>query len=317
MKTFTLYSNGKKVAERVLLDRLIAEGPGTQDFFRLGIFESMRTYDKKLFRPGEHIQRFRESARTAGAAAAAWPVSKINGELSRALKAYYRENPDAGDVFVRLTAWGEEIFVFIGRRTHPPHLYEQGVRLQTSPVKRTLARAEPPEVKTSQYMNAVWGALEVTGGAVYERLFLDPQGFVTEVSIGNFFIVRYGSGFGKQIRGKRVSTCRGAEILTPARGILHGVTRRFVIESAHQMGASVRETLLTRHDVYNADEAFLTNTSWEVLPVSELDCRRVGKAVPGPVTKALQRCFPKTREKHNDRGKIRKKGTAGSYQRLR
>jgi branched-chain amino acid aminotransferase len=74
-------------------------------------------------------------------------------------------------------------------------------------------------------------------------------------------------------------------------GILNGVTRRFVIKCAQRSGLRVIETPLTRHDAFNADEAFLTNTSWEILPVAELDGRRIGTRVPGPVTLKLKRTF--------------------------
>src|SRR5207237_1009643 len=126
--------------------------------------------------------------------------------------------------------------------------------LRTSNVRRSLSHASPPQAKTSAYQNALLATLEPSPG--YEWVFLDQSGFVTEVRIGNLFI----------IKGKMLAT-------PPTTGILNGVTRRFVIELALQAGLKVREVPLTRHEIYNADEAFLTNTSWEILPVRELDGR--------------------------------------------
>jgi branched-chain amino acid aminotransferase len=150
-------------------------------------------------------------------------------------------------------------------------------------VRRSLSNASPPEAKTSAFQNGVLAALEPNPAGAYEDLFLDMNGYVTEVRIGNLFIVD-----------------AHALLTPPTAGILNGITRRVVIECARRAGIPVREVPLTRHDVYNAREAFLTNTSWEILPVSSLDGRKIGGAstdrptdgpVPGPVTAKLHRIF--------------------------
>ena len=115
-----------------------------------------------------------------------------------------------------------------------------------------------------------------TAGGAYEWLFLDTQGYVAEVSIGNLFMLK-----------------KNVLITPPGRGILDGVTRRFVLECAFRMKLQVKEVPLTRHEVFNADEVFLTNTSWELMPVSEVDRRIIGQVMPGVLTKAIHQEFKK------------------------
>ncbi len=132
--------------------------------------------------------------------------------------------------------------------------------------------AAPPQAKTTDYLNALMATLDPSPG--YEWVFLDRDGFVTEVRIGNLFIVKDGRLF-----------------TPPLTGILNGVTRRFVLECASLAGLETRERPLSRHEVYNADEAFLTNTSWEILPVREMDGRSTGKQIPGKITCRLHTIF--------------------------
>jgi branched-chain amino acid aminotransferase len=297
---FITYSNGNKVNAQLDLHAL--------DLESVGIFESLRTYNGKIFRREDHLRRFMESAKTSGVEI---DIKRLNSELSQAIEAYTfschseakpknlgtlteaqilsahqtggpagliggryaQDDKRASDLFIRLTLWKEQVFVMIGQRNHSDALYKEGVRLRTSPVKRTHSNAAPAEIKTTAYQNAVMASLEPAQG-VYEWLFLDRDGFATEVRIGNLFIIK-----------------NDALFTPPNTGILNGVTRRFVIECAVQIGKPVREIPITRHEIYNADEAFLTNTSWEILPIRELDGRRIGKDLPGPLTEKLQRIF--------------------------
>jgi branched-chain amino acid aminotransferase len=266
------YSKGKKVPDQILLQRFDAEA--------VGIFESLRTYKGRIFHVDEHLDRFQDSARTAGTEKI--PNKVLKAELESALAAFKKEHPAAAreDLFIRLAWWpfgapgGSLLTVTITHRKHPADLYKNGVILRTSNVRRSLSHAAPPQAKTSAYQNALLATLEPSPG--YEWVFLDQAGFVTEVRIGNLFIVK-----------------KNRLLTPPTTGILNGVTRRFVIESAHQAGVEVKETPLTRHEIYNADEAFLTNTSWEILPVRELDGRSTGRKIPGPVTRKLHKIFKK------------------------
>ena len=272
---FSIYSNGKKIDDKVPVNTDLTES--------VSVFESLRTYRGKIFQIEQHLARFMESAKTAGRDKGL-ERGALEKELRLALETFKKENPKAreADLFIRLTLLPESfrtgsskwpVYVLIGERKHPPAIYKTGVRLRTSPVRRSLANASPPQAKTSAYQNAVLATLEPAEGA-YEWIFLDQQGYVTEVRIGNLFIVK------------------DEELITPpTMGILNGVTRRFVIESAVRLEIPVREIPLTRHEIFTADEAFLTNTSWEILPVRELDGRRTGGKIPGPLTLKLQKLF--------------------------
>lgn len=267
-----VYSGGKEVEERFFLKRFHRE--------EVGIFETFRTYYGKIFKEEEHLDRLLESAKTSGFNLT-YSLSTLRQELKKSLKAYYKDYPTKQDIAIRMTLFQDELFLLIGARPHPSSIYDHGVELRTSPVKRSLSNAWFPETKTSAYQNAVLASVEPRHGEVYEWLFLDQAGFVTEVRIGNIFVVP-----------KRTSTMKTQELWTPpAPGILNGVTRRFVIECALQCKMEVKETPFTRHDIYNGAEVFLTNTSWEILPVSFLDGRKLGEKLPGLVTKKLHRQF--------------------------
>ncbi|OGW72485.1 MAG: hypothetical protein A2Y02_03285 [Omnitrophica bacterium GWA2_52_12] len=260
-----------------------------------GIFETMRVYAGKIFCEKEHLARLTGSARISGLACALPKITEIQRQIRQAVKAYGK--PEA---VIRVTLTAGKILVMIGERKTRPELYREGIRLATTSVRRSLVHAAPPAAKSTDYMNAVLATLELppqgvsapAGGinkpaawpyrriGVDEWVFLDTDGYVTEVRTGNLFIVEKG---GKKPRLKT----------PPLSGILDGVTRRIVIECALSKGLAVLEEPLTRHEIYNAAEVFLTNTSWEVLPVRELDGRIIGEALPGPITTQLHQLFKK------------------------
>ncbi len=264
---FRLYRAGREIpAESFRVEGWDPEDPG--------IFESLRTYHGKFFRLREHLKRFRESARTLGRADGI-RLEEVERELELARKAFESaRSARKADIFFRITLWKGRVFVMAGERRHAPEIYRTGIALKTASVLRSHPAALPAQVKTTAYQSALMGFLE--GGRAEENLFLDSHGFLAEARIGNLFIVREG----------RLCT-------PPARLILDGVTRRFVIECARASKITVLETPLTRHELFNASEAFLTNTSWEILPVRETDGRTIGSGVPGPVTRKLQRIFKK------------------------
>ena len=281
---FSLYSQGRRIKEDFLLRQFHEEET-------FGVFESLRTYHGKIFREEEHLERLKESAKTMNVPTPI-RISELKRELRTALEAFYGARPQKGsdpsreDCFLRLTVWDGKIFVMIGQRRHSKSIYRTGVSLQTSPVRRTHPNAFSAQIKTTAYQNAVWASLAPSSAETYEWIFMDQEGYVTEVRIGNIFIVK----------GSDPTNRFGVrpQLLTPPQtGILNGVTRRVVIKCALQLRLEIQERPLTRHEIYNAEEAFLTNTSWEILPISKLDGRRIGRKIPGPVTSQLHRAFRK------------------------
>ena len=276
----TYFLNGKPVEPQAALDFINPKAAG--------IFETFRVYNGKVFRLDEHLERLLESAQTVGLRETL-DLKRIRKEIQQAVKGYGKL-----EAVARVT-WVEAGFlVMMGERRAPPELYKTGIALQTSPVRRSLSNAAAPEAKTTDYMNALMATLEPRPADIYEWLFLDNQGFVTETRIGNLFIIE------SRAKKKIVRT-------PPLHGILNGVTRRFVIESALLEGLEVREEPLMRHEIYTADESFLTNTSWEVLPVRSLDARLVGREVPGPITTRLHQSFKKRVQKECPLSKLKER----------
>jgi len=276
----TYFLNGKPVEAKAGLNFINPEGAG--------IFETFRVYHGQIFREEEHLERLCESAQTVGLRPGL-DIRHIRREVRLAVKAYGK--PEA---VVRVTWVDAGLLVMIGERRAPPELYQTGIALQTSPIRRNLSHAAPPEAKSTDYMNALMATLEPRPAEVYEWIFLDQQGFVTEVRIGNIFIV---DSAGKKTRLRT----------PPLHGILNGVTRRFVIECALREGMEVREEPLTRHEIYTAGECFLTNTSWEVLPVRSLDARLIGREVPGLITTRLHQSFKKRVQKECPPSKLKER----------
>lgn len=248
-----------------------------------GIYESVKATHGVFFRLEEHLNRFFESAKTLGL-----KVPLPRAELRRRLE---KELADSGkkEAFVRLTLAGDEIFVVVGERTHPPEMYRKGIVLKTTVVRRNPSEAHHPEAKSTSCLNQVLATLDPAPPRTYEIIFLNQEGYLTEVRIGNFFILQ-----------------RGRLLTPPAVGLLNGVTRRFVIECARQGKIPVEERPITRHELFNANEAFLTNTSWEILPIREVDGRKVGSVLPGPLTRKLQTLFRRGVERETRNGKTQK-----------
>jgi branched-chain amino acid aminotransferase len=153
---------------------------------------------------------------------------------------------------------------------------EQGVRIKISSWRRNSQNALPSSAKaTGQYINGVLAKVESLKAGYDEAIMLNEQGFITDGSGENVFIVR------------------GGELTTPptSAGCLDGITRGSVIRIAQDLGYRVHQENLVRTDLYNADECFFAGTAAELTPIREVDDRVVGEGHRGPVTKELQGAF--------------------------
>ncbi len=266
---FKCYLDGKEIFDQGLICAF--------DQNEIPVFESLRVYNGVVFRFDEHLKRFAESSKACGLNLP--PSAVLKTAVEKALKAH-----NAAGGFIRVNFTDQKIFIMIGERKHKPEIYRTGVDLKTSSFRMPSPRATDSQSKTGNYRLQLLATRseprttshEPRGGQQppYEWLFLDENHFLTESRVGNFFIVK-----------------KGVILTPPARSVLNGITREVVIECARESGLLVQETPLTRHEAFNADEAFLTNTSWEILPVRSLDGRVVQQTVPGPVTKKLTQCF--------------------------
>jgi branched-chain amino acid aminotransferase len=249
-----------------------------------GVFEGIRAYNGRAFMLTEHIERLFSSAR-----AILLKIPMSRKELIRAVLQTCRRNR-IRDGYVRLlvtrgvgslglnpyTCKRPSVIIIADKiQLYPPEFYKRGLDLITVPTARNLHSALNPAIKSLNYLNNVLAKIEAMNGGCEEALMLNAQGFVAECTGDNVFLVKRG------------------HLSTPplSAGALHGITRGVVIELARQHGLSVSEPDVTRYDVFNADECFLTGTGAEIIPAVKIDGRVIGKGRPGPITGRLIRWY--------------------------
>jgi branched-chain amino acid aminotransferase len=242
-----------------------------------GVFEGIRFYNDRVFRLDEHIDRLWDSARVI---ALELPMSK--SELIAAMLETIRQN-DLHDGYIRLIVTrgmgslglspdscrrASVIIIAATIALYPEDLYHKGLTMVTCSTRRTSPAALSPRVKSLNYLNNILGKLEAQNAGAGEGLMLNEQGYVAECTGDNIFIARRG-----QMSTPHLNS-----------GILEGVTRAVVFEIAEKLGIPMVECEMTKHDIYTADECFLTGTAAEVIPAVQLDRRLIGNGQPGPIT---------------------------------
>lgn len=245
-----------------------------------GVFEGIRSYRGRVFKLDEHLQRLYDSAK---AIMLEIPIS-IEA-MEEAVLQTLRQN-DLYDAYIRLIVTrgvGDlgldpdkcpvpTIIIITDKITlYPQKFYEVGLEIVTVSTRRNYPEAINPRIKSLNYLNNILAKIEGKQAGVVEVLMLNAEGYVVECSGDNIFFVK------------------DNVILTPPTylGILEGVTRNTVIDLAGELGLSVEERVFTRHDLYVADECFLTGTAAEVIPVVKIDYRVIGSGRPGTVTQKL------------------------------
>ena len=249
-----------------------------------GIFEGMRIYSGKVFRLHEHLLRLWESA-TAISLQIPIGIDDLTNDVNEAVK---RNGLEEGYIRLIVTrgagALGldpfqcanPQIIIIVDKITlYPKALYENGLELVTASTIRNHPAALSPRIKSLNYLNNVLAKMEGLKAGCKEALMLNHQGQVAECTGDNVFIVKAG------------------QLITPPKeaGILEGITRNAVIDLAKEAEIETIESPLTRHDLFVADECFLTGSAAEVIPVVTLDGRTIGTGSPGPITKQLNDAF--------------------------
>jgi len=259
-----------------------------------GIFEGIRVYEGNVFRLAEHIDRLYESAKTI---ALRIPITReeltqatldtvaANGLRNAYIRLVISRGP--GDLGIDPANCSEpSVVIIVGTiKLYPEELYRTGIALVTSSVPRIPTQCLDPRIKSLNYLNNIMAKIEARQAGVLEAVMLNLNGRVAECTADNIF--RFKNGL----------------LETPdlMHGALAGITRAAVLELAARNGIRTREGALGLHDLYNADECFLTGTGAEIMPVIKIDGREIGDGKPGAKTLDLLRQFRELRVREGSR----------------
>lgn len=260
-----------------------------------GVFEGIRSYDRRVFKLKEHIDRLYESAHSI---CLEIPLNKE--QLIKACCATLKAN-NLDDAYIRLIVSrgegdlgldprrcrGNATVVIIADKIalYPQKLYKEGLEIITVPTIRNLPEALNPQIKSLNYLNNILAKIEAINCGYEEAIMLDSLGYVAECTGDNIFIVKRN------------------ELYTPPQcmGTLRGITRDTILEIARREQIGLHEHVLTRHELYISDECFLTGTAAEIIPVVKVDGRKIGSARPGKMTLKLMDEFHKLTKKEGMR----------------
>lgn len=249
-----------------------------------GIFEGIRVYSSRVFKLAEHIERLYEGARAIRLeipltpeqmSSAVEETVAANGLEDGYVRLVVTRGAGSLGLDIRRTSNPQVIIIADTITLYPEELYENGLDIITASTIRNHPCALSPRIKSLNYLNNILAKIEGTDAGTLEALMLNHKGEVAECTGDNIFIVKRGV------------------LMTPPTdaGILDGITRRVVIELAEAAGIPFRERTMLKHDVYAADECFLTGSAAEVIPVVKLDQRVIGDGQPGPISKRLRSRF--------------------------
>ena len=243
-----------------------------------GVFEGIRSYNGLVFKLKEHLERLFESAHTLTLEI---PMNqkRLTEVIIETLQrnklrdAYIRVvvTRGTGDLGLDPQKCKRPTMIVIADKIvlYPERLYREGLDIITVPTVRNLPEAVNPALKSLNYLNNILAKIEATRSGCLEALLLNHQGYVAECTGDNVFMIKNGT------------------VLTPPAyvGVLRGITRAAIFEISRKAKIPAEEKILTRHDLFNADEVFLTGTAAEVIPVVKIDGRTIGEGKPGPRTR--------------------------------
>ena len=249
-----------------------------------GIFEGIRFYNGRVFRLEEHLARLWDSARSI-----CLEIPMSMPKMTEALLETIRQN-DLRDGYIRLLVTRgvgnlglnptqckhpSVIIIAATIALYPAEIYAKGLTVVTVATRRTNPSALNPAIKSLNYLNNVMARIEANLAGADEALMLNDAGNVAECTADNIFIIKRG------------------QIVTPpvTAGALRGITRSVVFEITAELGFKTLKADITRHDVFAADECFLTGTAAEIIPVVNVDGRSIGNGKPGPITTRIMARF--------------------------
>jgi len=275
-----IYLDGKYVPEEEAVVSVFDHGLLYGD----GIFEGIRAYHNRVFKLSEHLERLYESARTI-----TLEIPLSVEEMQEVVLETLRRN-NLRDAYIRLVVTRGKgdlgldprkcrvatVFCIAASiQLYPEELYQRGLEMVTVPTRRNIPEGCNPRVKSLNYLNNIYAKIEANLAGVSEAVMLNQEGYVAEATGDNIFLVKKG------------------KLITPPvhAGLLEGVTRNAVMDLARARGIEVLEKVFTRHDMYIADEFFLTGTAAELIPCVRVDGRPIGDGRPGPVFQSLLHDF--------------------------
>lgn len=253
-----------------------------------GVFEGIRVYNRRIYRLDEHIARLYRSAQALAIhicleqeafRAAVLETCRVNNHEQGYIRVTVTRGVGLGLDPAHIDATSTIVISTEQLRLYPPEMYERGLEVITASTRVPPSVCIDPQIKSlGRYINNILAKMEANRVGAGEALMLNMEGYVAEATGDNLFLVRDG------------------ELLTPptSQGALGGITRATVIHCAKEMGLPFRESIITLYDCYTADEAFLTGTAAEVIPMVRLDGREIGDGKPGPTTNRLIEAFRRT-----------------------
>ena len=256
-----------------------------------GVYEVCRTYGGRVRLLARHLARLRASAALIALAVPLDDVTlgaRIEDTLTHAALTPWREGIPDAYVRVLLTRGVGELsydpracptpsLVIIARPHTPPpsHVYEAGVRVALVDVERNRREALNPQIKSNNLLNNALAMQQALARGGFEAVMRNHEGHLAECSQSNLFVVSNGV------------------VRTPplGEGLLPGITRAFVLELCGALGIPAEQQVLDDPDLFDADEAFLTSTTREIVPIVAVDARPIGPGQPGPTTRRLLEAF--------------------------
>lgn len=248
-----------------------------------GVFEGIRAYSGRIFRLSEHLDRLYDSAKTIDlkpsitkedmAAAIIETCKKNNVKEAYIRPIITRGRGDLG-LDPRKCERASVVIIAVDWGAMYGDLYEKGLKAVSVSVRRTPAESLPPNVKSLNYLNNILAKIEANYKGGDEAIFFDTNGYLSEGSGDNIFVVK-----------------NGLIITPPTLNNLRGITRMVALEIIEDLGISVSERNMGYFDLYTADEVFVTGTAAEVAPITLIDGRVIGTGKPGPITRQLMESF--------------------------
>jgi branched-chain amino acid aminotransferase len=287
------FVNGKIVPESQARVSVMDHGL----LFGDGVFEGVAFYEGRVFRLREHIQYLLEAAKALlldpgmsweQLESAALATVGANQLEEGYLRFVLTRGVGRMNVSTRSCKKAGVILLVSEAQRYAEERYERGLELITCATRRPSPGSHNPRLKSLNYLTNVMAKMECQQAGCDEGIMLNELGYVAEGTSESLFVVK----------NKVVCTPAGAS------GAIDGVARRAALELLVKRGLQVREDLMTRHEIYTADECFMVSTEAEVVPAVVLDRRRIGNGVPGPVTVQLMEDYAQL---------VRSEGTAVTY----